>query len=115
MINIQTEAKQQDNNVVANKSLNNQQQKEKEGNEQRRGRVEELKYSDNEQQGEENKTYSLRSTSARAEIETKKKGKEDNINSELPQKKNSDTNNKDVCSLCKRPVKTGVECGICSR
>ena len=61
------------------------------------------------------KTYNFRSTSTRAKIETKKSGKEDNINSELAQEDNSDISNRDVCPLCNRPVKTGVECGISSR
>ena len=55
------------------------------------------------QQGEGNKSYKF------------KLGKEGNINSELVQEKNSDINNRDVCLLCNRPAKTGVECGICSR
>ena len=59
------------------------------------------------------KTYNVRSSTARAKIE--KRGKEDNINSELAQEENSDISNRDVCPLCNRPVKTGVECGICSR
>ena len=59
------------------------------------------------------KTYNVRSSSTRAKIE--KRGKEDNINSELAQEENSDISNRDVCPLCNRPVKTGVECGICSR
>ena len=33
----------------------------------------------------------------------------------MVQEDNSDINNRDVCPLCNRPVKTGVECGICSR
>ena len=45
----------------------------------------------------------------------KKKGKEDNINSELAQEKSTDIKNRDAYSLCNRPVKTGIECGICSR
>ena len=44
-----------------------------------------------------------------------KRGERRNINSELVQEKNSDTNNRDLCLLYNRPVKTGVECGICSR
>ena len=48
-------------------------------------------------------------------IEAKKRGKEDNINLELAQKKNTDINNRDACPVCNRPVKTGVECGICSK
>ena len=48
-------------------------------------------------------------------IGTKKIGKEDNINSELAQKSNTDINNRGVCPLCNRSVETGVECGICSR
>ena len=59
------------------------------------------------------KAYNVRSSTARAKIE--KRGKEDNINSELAQEENSNISNRDVCPLCNRPVKTGVECGICSR
>ena len=77
--------------------------------------MEEPKYSDCEQQDKDDKTYNFRSTSTRAKIEIKKRGKEDNINSELAQEENSDISNRDVCPLCNRPVKTGVECGICSR
>ena len=40
-------------------------------------------------------------------LQPKKEGKED--------KKNSDINNRDVCQLCNRHVKTGVEYGIHSR
>ena len=47
-------------------------------------------------------------------METRKRGKEDNINSELAQEKNIDINNRNACPLCNRPVKTGVECAICS-
>ena len=39
------------------------------------------------------------------------RGKEDNINSELGQEKNTDINNRDPCPLCNRPLKTGVEYG----
>ena len=78
--------------------------------------MEEPKYSDSEQQGKDNKTYNFRSTSTRAlQIETKKRGKEDNINSEQAQEESSDISNRNVCPLYNRPVKTGVECGICSR
>ena len=45
----------------------------------------------------------------------KKRGKEDNMNSELAQEKSTDINNRGACPLCNRPVKTEVECGICSR
>ena len=48
--------------------------------------------SDGELQGEDNKTYNFRSTSTQAKFETKKREKEDNINSELTQEKNSDIN-----------------------
>ena len=48
-------------------------------------------------------------------IEARKRGKEDNINLELAQKKNTDINNRDACPVCNRSVKTGVECGICSK
>ena len=57
MTNIQTQAKQQKNDAVANKTSNNQQQKEATGNEQIRKKVEGPKYSDSEQQGEDDKTY----------------------------------------------------------
>ena len=77
--------------------------------------MEESKYSDSEQQGKDDKAYNFRNTSTRAKIEPEKRGKEDNINSELAQEENSDISNRDVCPLCNRPVKTGVECGICSR
>ena len=50
--------------------------------------MEETKYSDNEQQGKDDKTYNFRSTSTRAKIETKKRLKEGNINSELVQQEN---------------------------
>ena len=45
----------------------------------------------------------------------KKRGKEDNMNSELAQEKSTDINNRGACPLCNRTVKTEVECGICSR
>ena len=73
--------------------------------------MKEPKYSDSDQQGEYNKTYNFRSTSARPKIETKKRS----LNSKLAQEKNSDVNNRDICPLHYRPVKTGVECDICSR
>ena len=79
---IQTMAKEKGKNVVANKASNNQQQRETTGNRQRREKVEEPKFSDNEQQGKDNKTYNFRSTSTRAKIETEKSEKEDNRNSE---------------------------------
>ena len=77
--------------------------------------MEESKYSDSEQQGKDDKAYNFRNTRTRAKIEPEKRGKEDNINSELAQEENSDISNRDVCPLCNRPVKTGVQCGICSR
>ena len=77
--------------------------------------MEEPNFIDGEQQNEDGKTYNFRSTGTRAKIETKNSRKEDNINSALAQEKNSDLNNSDVYPLCKRPVKTGVECGICYR
>ena len=43
---------------------------------------------DSEQQGKDDKTYNFRSTSTRAKIETKKRWKEDNLNSELAQEEN---------------------------
>ena len=115
MANIQIKTKQQDNDIVAKKTSNYQQQKEATGNGQRKEIGEKPKCSDGEQQSKDDKTYNFRSTSTRAKIETKKRGKEDNINSELAQEENSDISNRDVCPLCNRPVKTGVECGICSR
>ena len=110
MANIQTKNKQQDNYIMVNKISNYQQQKEATGNGQRKEKVEGPKYSDNEHQGKDGKTYNFRSTSTRAKIETKKREKEDNINSELAQEENSDISNRDVCPLCNRSVKTGVEC-----
>ena len=71
--------------------------------------MEEPKYSNSEQQGKGNMTYNFRNTSTRAKIETKKRGKEYNINSKLAQEKNSDISNKNVCPSCNGPVKTGVE------
>ena len=73
--------------------------------------MEEPKQSGSEQKGKNDKTYNFRNTSTRAKLETKNREKEDNIYSELPQYKNSDN----ACPLCIRPVKTGVESGICSR
>ena len=87
MANIQSKTKQQDNDIVANKTSNYQQQREATGNAQRKEKVEEPNYSDSEQQGKDDKIYNFRSTSTRVKIETKKKGKEDNINSELTQEK----------------------------
>ena len=49
------------------------------------------------------------------EVSVQEQKSKDNINSELAQEENSDISNRDVCPLCNRPVKTGVECGICSR
>ena len=84
---------------MVNKTSDNQQQKEITGNGQRKEKVEEQQYSDSdgEQQGKDGKIYKFRSTSTRAKIEAKKRGKEDNINSELAQEKNSDINNRDRC------------------
>ena len=62
---------------MAKKTLNYQQQKEATGNGQRNEIGEKPKYSDSEQQGKEGKTYNFRSTSTRAKIETKTRGKED--------------------------------------
>ena len=87
MANIQSKTKQQDNDIVANKTSNYQQQREATGNGQRKEKVEEPNYSDSEQQGKDDKIYNFRSTSTRVKIETKKKRKEDNINSELTQEK----------------------------
>ena len=105
---IQPKTKQQDNDIVAKKTSNYVQQREATGNGQRNEIGERPKYSDSEQQGRDDKTYNSRSTNTRAKIEVKKRRKEDNINSELPQE-NSVISNRDVCPLCKRPVKTGVE------
>ena len=58
--------------------------------------------------------HNFRSTSTRAKFETKKREKEDNINFELAHEKNFEINNRDLCLLCNRPVKTGVECEMCS-
>ena len=84
---------------MVSKTSNNQQQKEITGNGQRKEKVEEQQYSDSdgEQQGKDGKIYKFRSTSTRAKIEAKKRGKEDNTNSELAQEKNSDINNRDRC------------------
>ena len=90
MANIQAKTKQQDNDIVAKKTSNYQQQKEATGNGQRNKIGEKPRYSDSEQQGKDDKTYNFRTTSTRAKIETKKRGKEDNINSELAQEENSD-------------------------
>ena len=76
MTNIKTRAKQQENDVLANKTSNNQQQKETTGNGQKREKMEEPKYSNNEQQGEDSKAYNFRSTSTRAKLEIKNRGKE---------------------------------------
>ena len=73
---------------MAKKTSNYQQQKEATGNGQRSEIGEWPKYSDSEQQGKYDKTYNFRSTSTRAKIETKKRGKEDNINSEQAQEDN---------------------------
>ena len=70
---------------------NNQQQKEATVIGQRKGKVEEKKYSDCEKQNERNKTYTFWSTSTRAKIGTKKREKEGNIHPELSQDKNCDT------------------------
>ena len=88
---------------MAEKTSNYQQQKESRGNGQRNEIGEKPK------SGRDDKTYNSRSTNTRAKIETKKRGKEGNINSELAQEENSDISNRDVCSLCNRPVETGVE------
>ena len=99
MTNIQTKTKQQD---IKHQIINNKKKQQA---------MEEPKYSGSEQKGKNDKTYNFRNTSTRAKLETKNREKEDNIYSELPQDKNSDN----VCPLWIRPVKTGVECGICSR
>ena len=82
---------------MVNKTSNNQQQKETTGNGQRKEKVEEQQYSDSDGEGKDDKIYKFRSTSTRAKIEAKKRGKEDNINSVLAQEKNSDINNRDRC------------------
>ena len=91
MTNIQ--AKQQHNDIVAKKTSNYQQQKEATGNRQRNKIGEKTKCSDSEQQDKDDKTYNFRSTSTRAKTETKRRGKEDNINSEQAQEENSDISN----------------------
>ena len=45
--------------------------------------MEEPKYSDSEKQGEDSKTCNFGSISTKAKLETRKRGKEDNINKEL--------------------------------
>ena len=60
MRNIKIKAKQQENDVIDNKASNNQkQQKEATGIGQRKGKVEEKKYSDSEKQNEGSKTYTF--------------------------------------------------------
>ena len=103
MTNIQTKTKQQD---IKHQIIDNKKKQQA---------MEEPKYSGSEQKGKNDKTYNFRNTSTRAKLETKNREKEDKIDSELPQDKNSDMSNRDVCPLCIRPAKTGVECGICSR
>ena len=112
--NTQTKAEQQDKNVGTNETSKNQQHKKTAGNGRRKA-VEEPKYSDSEQQGEDDKTYSFRSASTRETVETKKRVKEDSISSELTQEKNTGINNRHILPLYNRLVKTEVECGICSR
>ena len=75
--------------------------------------MKEPKYIDGEQKGEDDKTYNFRGTSTRDNIEMKKRGKGDNIYSEMAGKKNNAIINGNASPLCNRPVKTGVECGIC--
>ena len=58
--------------------------------------MEEPKYNVSEQQVKDDKSYNFRSTSTRAKIETKKRRKEDNIDSGLTQEENSDISNRDV-------------------
>ena len=58
--------------------------------------MEEPKYNVSEQQVRGDKSYNFRSTSTRAKIETKKRRKEDNIDSGLTQEENSDISNRDV-------------------
>ena len=58
--------------------------------------MEEPKYNVSEQQVRDDKSYNFRSTSTRAKIETKKRRKEDNIDSGLTQEENSDISNRDV-------------------
>ena len=60
MANIQTKTNQQDNDTVAKKTSNYQQQKEATCNGQRKEKVEEPKYSDSEQQGKDDQTYNFR-------------------------------------------------------
>ena len=72
------------------------QQQETTGNGQSNEKVEEPKYSDSEKQGKDKKTYNFRSSSIRAKSETKRRGKEDNINLPAAQEKNSDIISRDV-------------------
>ena len=74
-------------------------------------------YSDSEQQSKGDKTISiiLEVPVQVQKLKLKRVGKEDNISSDLAQEENSDISNRDVRPLCNRPVKTGVQCGICSR
>ena len=58
--------------------------------------MEEPKYNVSEQQVKDDKSYNFRSTSTRTKIETKKRRKEDNIDSGLTQEENSDISNRDV-------------------
>ena len=99
MANIQANTKQHDNDIVAKKTSNYQQQKEATGNGERNEIGQKPTYSHSEQQDKDEKTYNIRSTSTRAKIETIKTGKEDNINSELAQEDNSDISNRDTCPL----------------
>ena len=48
-------------------------------------KMEEPKERDSEQKGGNNRTYNFRSVSTRAKIETKERGKDDNINPEIAQ------------------------------
>ena len=98
--------------LIKHQILNNKKKQQVLDKERRRGKVEEPKYSDSEQQGKDNKTYNFRYTSTRAKIETKKRGK--GIQHKfMAQENSSDINDRDICPLCNRPVRTGVECGIC--
>ena len=101
MTNTQTKAKQQENDLVANKASNSQQQKEITGNAQIRDKV-----------AGRTKVSKARTTRPitleERKIETKKREKEDNISSELAQEKNS-ISSRVKCPLCNRPVKRGVE------
>ena len=85
-----------------------EQQKEAIGNEQRKEKVEEPKYSEREQQGKDGKTYNL-------EVLVQKQKKKEIYKFRTGSRGELRISNRDVCPLCNRRVKTGAQCGICSR